>query len=348
MTRAIGRSVTIAAFGIVTACGNEPDTSPSPTPTARTTPAAFTVRGRWPQENANPRPTLRYRVENRGLPFDEAAVNAAIGRAADRWNTTGLVTFAATTAKDADLLISWHTGHHGACQPFGVGSDVAHSGPVAPGTFIHFDGDRDWTAESVFATALHELGHVLGLGHSAADDAVMSTAADRPTELSPHDLAGLASLYGPNEHASAAAGDLVIDGGPVLRGIAPAATCDFAALDADGDGADDLLVWRTDAAGHGALTIYRFDSGLRLAGTRGPFLGVIATGSTVRLAVGPTGARYLASIVGDRELLREFDRHGIPGTPRTPPPPGLLQAGEPVATGDFNGDGAAELVRRPH
>ena len=55
-------------------------------------------------------------------------------------------------------LFGWRRGHHGACEPFGIAATVAHSGPVRPGTFIHFDADRQWhtgdaeTAESHLPT----------------------------------------------------------------------------------------------------------------------------------------------------------------------------------------------------
>lgn len=325
----------VILFGLATGC--------SPPDPAEQTPAQFTVRGRWPTATA-----ITYRIETARSPIDASSFVRAIERAAKVWSDTGVISFRAATATDsaADVTIGWRRGHHGACQPFGPGVDVAHSGPVAPGTFIHFDLGRTWTEASVFGTALHELGHVLGLGHSEAPEAVMSTNPTRPVELSLHDLAGVHSLYGDMDSLETGRGDLNIGGGTtMLRRASPHATCRRARFDTDGDGDSELLIWRIDPAGHGTLMIYHFTLGPKLARTIGPLHGAVAPGATVQFVKSEAGDRYLVSkFENGNSIVRQFDRHGIPVQPSAPLPNSLLERAEARPTGDLDGVGGPEVI----
>jgi hypothetical protein len=242
-----------------------------------------------------------------------------------------------------------------ACQPFGPGADVAHAGPVGPGSFVHFDLGRTWSeaggigSVSLVATTLHELGHVLGLGHVGAAEAVMGVDPERPMQLSRHELAGLHSLYGGGGERGP--GDLaIVRAGvelTVLRSLAPASTTDFALFDADGDGRDDLVTWRTDDAGHGELLLCMFDAGPRLARTVGPFPGVVAPGCRVGFVLGATGERLLiATATNGKVMPRQFDRHGVPELPAQAVAAALAARATTVREGDLDGDGRRERVER--
>lgn len=333
----------LAAIAVCAACGaGERDAAP----------ARFAVRGRWPGP-----PTLTWRSEDAHTPLAAGDFARAVARAAAAWNATGVVTLQpAADGQPADVTLGWRRGHHGACEPFGPSADVAHAGPVAPGTFVHFDLARAWSADgeaglSVFATALHELGHVLGLGHSDAIDAVMGTDPTRPAALSRHDLAGLWSLYG---DGSDGPGDLHVvraDGtaGPILRRVAPESECGFAVFDSDGDGDAEVLVWRTDPAGAGELTAFHFAPGPLLARTTGPFPGTVIPGARTGFVAGPGGERLIVCTPagGEPRAVRQFDGHGVPGLPGLPgaaaPAAALARAGTP-GTGDLDGDGTPETV----
>jgi len=316
----------------------------------------FTVRGRWPDPHH-----ITYRIEDREGPLDAKQLQSGVQRACATWSATGLVTLvAAEPDTKPDVSLGWRRGHHGACEPFSSDSAVAHSGPVASGTFVHFDAGRKWVADathdrdgySLYGTALHELGHVLGLGHSSADDAVMRTGVVRSTPLAASDLFGLQSLYGggvdgPSDlRIEAAAGGERIG---ALHGVASPDISAYAVFDADGNGKDDVLVWRTDRAGNGQLMIYHFVEGAQLARTSGPFLGVVAPASSNTLMRTAADDRVLVTVFQNgRRIARRFDANGmlqafsadLIGTDELARAQRLGNARE----GDLDGDGRHERV----
>ncbi len=323
----------------------------SPAPAASDPVAAagwppFAARGRWPAPRH-----LTFAVATTDLPVAAAVFERAVARAMATWQATGIVGFvAATSAADADVTVACRLGNHGACEPFGSTTAIAHSGPVVHGTFVHLDAARPWDEDRLFRTALHELGHVLGLDHSVRADAVMANGDPVPDHLGQPDLDGLHSLYGGGGAVGAA--DLAIvaaDGtvATVLRGILGPNTA-HAAFDVDGDGAEDLVVWRTDAAGNGAMCVYHFTAGPQLATTSGPFLGVVLPGMTVAFARTAHGERLLlATRANGRMTVLAFDPHGVP-LPQAAALPDLdlqqlARTRAPASSSaDFDGDGRRE------
>lgn len=347
MRRAVAALIAVAAAG----CGRS-EPAPAAAPVA---PACFAVRGRWPDPSR-----IRVRLEFDGSPLAAGAFAAAVERAMQAWNDTGVVGFE-LVAEDqpADLSLGFRRGHHGACEPFGPGTAVAHTG-FSPRPFVHFDVARDWSEHgpqgvSLFATTLHELGHVLGLGHADIDDAVMSNALQLPQRPSWHDRSGLFSLYGGGADS---AGDLRLlrgDGSAAttLRAVAPPQTCAFACFDCDGDGRDEVVVWRTDAAGHGVLMRYVLDDELRLVRTVGPFVGAVLPGAAVGFVVSPGGERLLVATppakmgAAAAVVVRQFDQLGVPALPTARVAADVLARAAIRVAGDFDGDGAPDgEVRR--
>ena len=357
MTRRRPSRSLIALCALLPCCAERESAPTSPvaqpqtherTDTDRTWPP-FAVRGRLREPLA-----LRYRIEDADGPLPRSEFRAAIVRAIDAWNATGCVRMTEADAKStAVVAFGWRRGHHGACEPFGPTGAVAHAGPVDERSHVHFDAARTWTADgdsasSVFAVALHELGHVFGLGHVEAARSVMHSGTLRPTMIGAEDLAGLRSLYGGGDDGDAS--DLrirkVADGAllTTLRSVAPQGRTDLAGLDVDGDGQDELLVWRTDAAGHGALMVYGFGPGPRLERTAGPFIGAVVPGSRTAPVVTDHGERLLVSeLPNGRRNAQSFSDLGELEPFGGEPPPLPAQRNTEA---DFDGDGTRERFER--
>jgi hypothetical protein len=310
-------------------------------------PTRFSVRGRWPSS-----PELRYRIESEGAPLARAACEEALESALSEWQATGCARFSpAPSATLPEFTFAWHGGGHDGCLPFGTDPSVAHAGPVGPGTFIHFDAARTWTPASLRQAALHEIGHILGLDHSPDPSAVMFTEpGPARAHLGASDLAGIHSLYGGGRDAP---GDVTIESTSAaltLRGIAPESCTDWALFDTDGNGSDELLVWRTDPACAGALMSYHLGPGPTLTRTLGPLFGLAGAGLTPHFERTPSGERWIVlTSAGQPPQVRRFDEAGFPQVCEGVPP--ALDAGATrprVFLGDLDGDGARERVdRRP-
>ncbi|XP_001098400.2 stromelysin-1 [Macaca fascicularis] len=152
---------------------------------------------------------LTYRIVNytRDLPKD--AIDSAIEKAVKVWEEVTPLTFSRLYEGEADIMISFAVREHGDFYPFdGPGNVLAHA--YAPGPGIngdaHFDDDEQWTKDTtgvnLFLVAAHELGHSLGLFHSANTEALMYPLYHSLTDLtrfrlSQDDINGIQSLYGP-------------------------------------------------------------------------------------------------------------------------------------------------------
>ena len=311
--------------------------------------ARFAVRGRWPGTRE-----IVYALESDGGPLAPEEFARAIHSAQAKWQATGCARFReAAPGEEAALVYAWKRGDHGACVPFGMDPSVAHAGPPGPSTFVHFDAGRDWSPNglSLHQAALHETGHVLGLDHSPDEASVMyADPSPARVTLAPCDLAGIHSLYGGGEDGP---GDLVVSstaGTPLhLRAIAPPELTDWALFDTDGDGTSELLVWRTDPAGHGELWTYRFARGPELVSALGPLYGVVAPGFAVEFTHGAEGE---ALLVLDPDTgatqARVFDEQGLPQLFEGEIPPGVETRGTDAEErrADLDGDGTPETVAR--
>nr|XP_043627977.1 metalloendoproteinase 5-MMP-like [Erigeron canadensis] len=159
----------------------------------------FQGRPKWPKEKRH----LTYAF---GSHFPTRFMRP-IARAFNKWAIASRLHFTfsrARTYRSADLKISFQRGNHGDGSPFdGRGGVLAHAFAPTDGR-LHYDADDNWVvgavpnAYDVETLALHEIGHLLGLGHSQVRNAIMwPTFNSGVTKgLSSDDIRGMRALYG--------------------------------------------------------------------------------------------------------------------------------------------------------
>ncbi|XP_050225059.1 metalloendoproteinase 3-MMP-like [Mercurialis annua] len=149
-------------------------------------------------------PASKYHLTYSFLPiFPSWAVNPVAGAFAT-WEANTHFSFSFIQLYTAaDIVISFHRGEHGDGQPFdGPGGTIAHAFAPQVGLF-HYDADEIWSIEAVAGayhletTALHEIGHLLGLGHSSVESAIMYPLIYPGTTKGLHfdDIQGIRVLY---------------------------------------------------------------------------------------------------------------------------------------------------------
>ncbi|KAJ8775245.1 hypothetical protein K2173_020249 [Erythroxylum novogranatense] len=153
---------------------------------------------RWPENQYS----LTY-----GFGEDTSAVAMdAVDRAFSTWQASTQFSFTRTSDyTNANIKISFRRGDHGDGYPFdGPGGILAHAFAPTSGSF-HYDGDEQWSdvptqdASDLESVALHEIGHLLGLGHTQVQGAVMWPTIPAGTtlrQLQDDDIQGIRALYG--------------------------------------------------------------------------------------------------------------------------------------------------------
>ncbi|KAK3223237.1 hypothetical protein Dsin_010262 [Dipteronia sinensis] len=135
-------------------------------------------------------------------------------RTLSRWSTVTQLNFTQSESyRTADIRIAFASGDHGDGEPFdGVLGTLAHAFSP-PSGFFHLDNDENWVIEGVTnplttmsavdleSVAVHEIGHLLGLGHSSVEESIMFptiSSGTRKVELASDDIEGIQTLYGSN------------------------------------------------------------------------------------------------------------------------------------------------------
>ncbi|KAF5182087.1 Metalloendoproteinase 5-mmp [Thalictrum thalictroides] len=162
----------------------------------------FDRKQKWPPSKTH----FTYRLQSRSNLAD-IKLRGVLWKAFDKWAAVTHFTFTEVEPKTrADIDIGFfrrdHGDHYSFDGPLGV---LAHAFAPTDGK-LHFDEDEKWSAwwnpdktefdlESV---GLHEIGHILGLQHSAIPSAVMFSkigAGVTRRELQQDDILGIRSLY---------------------------------------------------------------------------------------------------------------------------------------------------------
>ncbi|KAH6761483.1 hypothetical protein C2S52_018916 [Perilla frutescens var. hirtella] len=156
----------------------------------------FPGNPRWPSSKT----LLTYNF----LPNFPTSAMSPVARAFQKWASVTRFTFArAQNNQNADLVIGFHRRDHGDGYPFdGPNGTLAHAFAPTDGRF-HYDADEQWSDGAVVnafdleTVALHEIGHLLGLGHSAVEAAIMysSIGTAQIKNLHADDIEGIRTLY---------------------------------------------------------------------------------------------------------------------------------------------------------
>lgn len=165
----------------------------------------------WPRSKKS----LKYAITATSeTTIDRATLSKVFASAFARWSAVTTLNFTETaSASGADITIGFYRGDHGDGEAFdGPLGTLAHAFSPTNGRF-HLDAAEAWVASGditrassdvavdLESVAVHEIGHLLGLGHSSVQGTIMYptiTSRTRKVDLASDDVLGIQNLYGSN------------------------------------------------------------------------------------------------------------------------------------------------------
>ncbi|KAM4698724.1 LOW QUALITY PROTEIN: matrix metalloproteinase-25 [Rhinophrynus dorsalis] len=153
---------------------------------------------------------LTWRIDSFPTAFTQGQTRSLITDALNVWSQETQIRFVETSG-EPDIRVGFVGGSHGDGYPFdGQGGTLGHAffpGVGSSAGDAHLDADEMWTynedqGTDLFAVAVHEFGHSLGLSHSSSEESIMkpyyqgSVGEARKYRLPADDVQGIRALYG--------------------------------------------------------------------------------------------------------------------------------------------------------
>ncbi|CAD6189301.1 unnamed protein product [Caenorhabditis auriculariae] len=150
---------------------------------------------------------IKYRLTKPSSSLPVEVLREVFRKAFKVWEEDTGLEFVETAHESPHIDIQFRSREHGDGEPFdGKGDVLAHAFFPRYGGSLHFDDDEDWSASrnfgvDLYAVAVHEIGHALGLKHSHVSTAIMAPFYKQYTGNGLHlhndDKLAVKRLYGP-------------------------------------------------------------------------------------------------------------------------------------------------------
>ncbi|KAF5195574.1 Metalloendoproteinase 5-mmp [Thalictrum thalictroides] len=162
----------------------------------------FEGNQKWPASQT----ALTWKVISKLEVVDIQVLRPILSRAFAKWAAVTHFTFSeADDTRNPEIMIGFYRLNHGDSTNFdGPGGILAHT-YAPPAGVSHYDADEKWgttdTKMDEFdleSVVLHEIGHALGLQHTAVPGAVMVSTIGPGVikrDLQPDDIEGIRTLY---------------------------------------------------------------------------------------------------------------------------------------------------------
>ncbi|KAH1080711.1 hypothetical protein J1N35_020472 [Gossypium stocksii] len=150
---------------------------------------------------------LTYKLRSSAYVISDRQLRPIIARAFGKWAGVSNFTFReAWVFNPSDIVVGFHRRFHWDNYPFdGPGNVLAHAFAPEDGR-LHYDADENWSTNNltrldqidVESISIHEIGHILGLGHSRDPNAIMYPYYRPGTikrNLGQDDIDGIRALY---------------------------------------------------------------------------------------------------------------------------------------------------------